>query len=95
MVRTSNIDSNRITPYWNEIKKWSPKDKLKLIALISDSLVSDEKIENTDDEQPFGSQLSPELMQKLAEYGIKEHRAGHCISHDQVENSVMETMGWK
>ena len=29
----------------------------------------------------------------LDKYGIKEHRVGHCISHEQVESSIVETMG--
>lgn len=40
-------------------------------------------------------QLSPELMKGLAKYAIKEHRAGRCITSEQVENSIMEAMGWK
>ena len=43
----------------------------------------------------FCSQLSPELMQGLAEVAVKEHRAGRCIPHAQVEKSIMESMGWK
>ena len=31
----------------------------------------------------------------LAEIAVKEHRAGHCISHGQVKESIMESMGWK
>ena len=41
--------------------------------------------------------LSPELMKELAEYAVKEHRAGRCLTQEQqeqVEKSVMETMGW-
>ena len=36
--------------------------------------------------------LSPELMKELAEYAVKEHRAGRCLTQEQVEK--METMGW-
>ena len=38
--------------------------------------------------------LSPELMKELAEYAVKEHRAGCCLTQEQVEKSVMEAMGW-
>ena len=38
--------------------------------------------------------LSPKLMKELAEYAVKEHRAGRCLTQEQVEKSVMETMGW-
>ena len=38
--------------------------------------------------------LSPELMKELAEYAVKEHRAGRCLTQEQVEKSVMEAMGW-
>ena len=38
--------------------------------------------------------LSPELIKELAEYAVKEHRAGRCLTQEQVEKSVMETMGW-
>ena len=38
--------------------------------------------------------LSPELMKGLAEYAVKEHRAGCCLTQEQVEKSVMEAMGW-
>ena len=41
------------------------------------------------------NQLSSELMQSLAEIALKEHRAGRCITHAQVEESIMESMGWK
>lgn len=30
--------------------------------------------------------LSPELMKELAEYAVKEHRAGRCLTQEQVEN---------
>ena len=33
-------------------------------------------------------------MKELAEYAVKEHRAGRCLTQEQVEKSVMETMGW-
>ena len=45
--------------------------------------------------QDFCSQISLELMQGLAEIAVKEHRAGRCIPHAQVEESIMESMGWK
>ena len=38
--------------------------------------------------------LSPELMKELAEYAVKEHRAGRCLTQEQVEKSVIEAMGW-
>ena len=38
--------------------------------------------------------LSPEVMKELAEYAVKEHRVGRCLTQEQVEKSVMETMGW-
>ena len=38
--------------------------------------------------------LSPELMKGLAEYAVKEHRAGRCLTQEQVEKSIMEAMGW-
>ena len=38
--------------------------------------------------------LSPELMKELAECAVKEHRAGRCLTQEQVEKSVMEAMGW-
>ena len=40
------------------------------------------------------NQLSPELMKELAEYAVKEHRAGRFLTQEQVEKSVMEAMGW-
>lgn len=89
----NQINSNRTVPYWDEIKMLNKEEKLKLIALLSASLVSETKDE--DDKASFESQLSPQLMQKLAEFGVNEHRAGHCISQKQVEISMMETMGWK
>ena len=33
-------------------------------------------------------------MKGLAEYAVKEHRAGRCLTQEQVEKSVMEAMGW-
>lgn len=94
MLRTVQRDTNRVLPYWNEIKKWNQDEKLKLIALISSSLVSDEAIEENE-ESVLSEGLDPELMQGLAEYAIKEHRAGRCMSQEQVENTIMEAMGWK
>ena len=60
--------------------------------LMTSNAVQDRVVSEMDD---FCSQLSPELMQGLAEIAVKEHRAGHCISHDQVKESIMESMGWK
>lgn len=40
------------------------------------------------------NQQSPKLMKGLAEYAVKEHRAGRCLTQEQVEKSVMEAMGW-
>lgn len=94
MLRTSQVEASRVIPYWNEIKKWNQEEKLKLIALISESLVS-ENLDKDSHEESFEDQLSPELMKGLAKYAIKEHRAGHCITSEQVENSIMEAMGWK
>lgn len=39
----SNHATHQTVPYWNEIKRLDKEDKLKLMALISSSLVSDEK----------------------------------------------------
>ena len=94
MLMTSNAVQDRVVPYWNEIKKWDKNEKLELIALISNSLVS-EKTPDASEMDDFCSQLSPELMQGLAEIAVKEHRAGRCIPHAQVEESIMESMGWK
>ena len=60
--------------------------------LMTSNAVQDRVVSEMDD---FYSQLSPELMQGLAEIAVKEHRAGHCISHGQVKESIMESMGWK
>ena len=38
--------------------------------------------------------LSPSLMKGLAEYAVREHRSGHCLTQEQVENSIMEEMRW-
>ena len=38
--------------------------------------------------------LSPSLMKGLAEYAVREHRNGHCLTQEQVESSIMEEMGW-
>ena len=94
MSMTSNAVQDRVVPYWNEIKKLGKEEKLKLIALISNSLVSQEAMMAFEEDE-FCSQLSPDLMQGLAEFAVKEHRAGHCISHGQIEKSIMESMGWK
>ena len=60
--------------------------------LMTSNAVQDRVVSEMDD---FCSQLSPELMQGLTEIAVKEHRAGHCISHGQVKESIMESMGWK
>lgn len=36
--------------------------------------------------------LSPSLMNGLTEYAVREHRNGLCLTHGQVENSIMEDM---
>jgi len=38
--------------------------------------------------------LSSSLMKGLAEYAVREHRNGHCLTQEQVECSIMEEMGW-
>lgn len=94
MLKTGFTDTGSAVPYWNEIKQLNKEEKLKLIALISASLVSDAATDCDGNESIIG-RLSPELMQGLAEYGVKESRAGRCVSHDSVEDIVMEAMGWK
>lgn len=42
----------------------------------------------------FLEELSPSLMKGLAEYAVREHRNGHCLTQEQVESSIMEKMGW-
>lgn len=51
--------------------------------------------EGTPLREQYDSEMRNFLMKSLAEYAIKEHRAGRCISQDQVENDIMESMGWK
>ena len=86
---TGCVPTNTVVPYWNEIKNWSREDRSNLAELLELSL-NDENANLTD----FANQLSPELMQGLAEYAIKEHRAGRCLTTKQVEENVMEAMGW-
>ena len=88
MYTTGNI-ANMVLPYWNEIKNWSREDRSNLAELIQMSL-NDEEAGNDD----LINQLSPELMKKLAEYAVKEHRAGRSLTQEQVEKAVMEAMGW-
>lgn len=89
MYMTNAVPRNNVIPYWNEIKKLSWEDRSNLAELIEVSLNE----ETVDDDQLI-NQLSPELMKGLAEYAIKEHRAGRCLTQEQVENSIMEAMGW-
>lgn len=89
MMMTGCVPTNTVVPYWNEIKNWSREDRSNLAELLELSL-NDDNANLTD----FANQLSPELMQGLAEYAIKEHRAGRCLTTKQVEESVMEAMGW-
>ena len=88
MMMTGCVPTNTVVPYWNEIKNWSREDRSNLAELLELSL-NDENANLTD----FANQLSPELMQGLAEYAIKEHRAGRCLTTKQVEENVMEAMG--
>ena len=88
MYTTGNT-ANMVLPYWNEIKNWSREDRSNLAELIQMSLYDEE-----DGNDDLINQLSPELMKELAEYAVKEHRAGRCLTHEQVEKSVMEAMGW-
>lgn len=80
-----------VVPYWNEIKNWTREDRSLLAELIEQSLMDGEF--SGGKAQAEG--LSPDLMQGLAEYAVKEHRLGHCLTTEQVERSVMETLGWK
>lgn len=50
---------------------------------------SEKKVSHT-----LEGQLSATLMIGLVDYAIKEHRAGRCITQDQVKNAIMEAMGW-
>ena len=90
MIMTGCAPTNTVIPYWNVIKNWSREDRSNLAELLEVSLKEEE---NTDMVE-FTDQLSPELMQGLAECAIKEHRAGHCLTTNQVEQNVMEAMGW-
>ena len=90
MIMTGCVPTNTVVPYWNEIKKWSREDKSNLAKLLEVSLAEEENSDMTE----FGNQLSPVLMQGLAECAIMEHRAGHCLTTTQVEQNVMEAMGW-
>ena len=78
MMMTGCVPTNTVVPYWNEIKNWSREDRSNLAELLELSL-NDE---------------NANLMQGLAEYAIKEHRAGRCLTTKQVEENVMEAMGW-
>lgn len=71
------------------MENWSREERSNLAELIQISL-NDEEAENDD----LINQLSPKLMKGLAEYAVKEHRAGRCLTQEQVEKSVMEAMGW-
>lgn len=88
-MHTTGNTTNTVLPYWNEIKNWSREERSNLAELIQISL-NDEEAENDD----LINQLSPKLMKGLAEYAVKEHRAGRCLTQEQVEKSVMEAMGW-
>ena len=88
-MHTTGNTTNTVLPYLNEIKNWSREDRSNLAELIQISL-NDEEAENDD----LINQLSPKLMKGLAEYAVKEHRAGRCLTQEQVEKSVMEAMGW-
>lgn len=88
-MNTTGNTTNTVLPYWNEIKNWSREERSNLAELIQISL-NDEEVENDD----LINQLSPKLMKGLAEYAVKEHRAGRCLTQEQVEKSVMEAMGW-
>ena len=90
MIMTGCTPTNTVVPYWNEIKNWSREDRSNLAELLEVSLEEEENSDMTE----FANQLSPELMQGLAECAIKEHRAGHCLTTSQVEQNVMEAMGW-
>ena len=77
-----------IRRYCHEIKNWSREDRSNLAELIQMSLYYEE-----DGNDDLINQLSPELLKELAEYAVKEHHAGRCLTQEQVEKSVMEAMG--
>lgn len=39
--------------------------------------------------------LPRDMLSDIAEYAVSEHRAGRCIPHSQLVNSIMTEKGWK
>ena len=39
--------------------------------------------------------LDRKLLVKVAEYAIKEHEEGRCVSHEQAMEMIEQRMGWK
>jgi len=58
----------------------------KLIAKYKAEVLSEENLK----------QAFPEdLMDKVAEYAIKECEAGNCIPNSQVKDNILSRLGWK
>lgn len=39
--------------------------------------------------------LSRDMLSDISKYAVSEHRAGRCIPHSQLVNSIMTEKGWK
>ena len=50
---------------------------------------------SVEETERFLKGLDRNLLCKVAEYAIKEHEAGHCISHEQAMDMIEQRMGWK
>ena len=61
---------------------------------VAPETVSEVECEELSEQDDFLKELSPSLMKGLAEFAVREHRNGHCLTQEQVESSIMEEMGW-
>ncbi len=43
----------------------------------------------------FVASLPQDVMHKLIDFALEEHRAGHCIPHSQVEEIINRRMKWE
>lgn len=101
-MNTISIDSN----IYMGAERYAKLHNISLQQLVEDCLrkfqdaLSSKPISEVDTEKnsqekdDFLSKLSPSLMQGLAEYAVKEHRNGRCLTQEEVEASIMEEMGW-
>lgn len=43
----------------------------------------------------FVNSIPRDVLTQAIDFAIKEHKAGHCMPHTQIDEMAKERMGWK